>query len=346
MGKLKIGLLHKKRGHIILQEKSGNLNVEDPTQREVAHHESALYDAGYDVEVIKWGPDFINDLMKSNIDMLFNVSSMIEATIAEELEIPYVGSDTITIAKASDKAFAKRIWDYHGIPTAPFFVAKDETDCIESLCNNSIEFPLFVKPIRGRGSAGITKDSKVNDYQQLVSLVEWINQTFGQEAIVEEFLEGREITLGVLGNYDNIRVLPSMEVQYSGENKFLTFHDKRAHGNGFLCPAQVSIELENQMQDMAITAYKTLGFKDFGRFDMILTEKGPYLLEGNTFAGLSCTPKENPQSYIGVMTVFGEGRNGEELLDEIVTTAAKRQGINLDYQIKNKCSIIMNYHQN
>ena len=80
------------------------------------------------------------------------------------------------------------------------------------------------------------------------------------------------------------------------------------------------------VQQLALRAYDVLGFKDFGRIDMILTDEGPFLLEGNTFAGLMCTPKEKPHSYIGFMA-RAEGKDGKDLLDEIVQNAIKRNRI-------------------
>ena len=77
------------------------------------------------------------------------------------------------------------------------------------------------------------------------------------------------------------------------------------------------------MQRLARQAYHVLGFKDFGRIDTILTEEGPFLLEGNTFAGLMCTPQEKPHSYIGFMA-RAEGKDDKDLLDEIVQAAIKR----------------------
>jgi len=77
------------------------------------------------------------------------------------------------------------------------------------------------------------------------------------------------------------------------------------------------------MQQLALRAYHMLGFKDYGRIDTILTEEGPFLLEGNTFAGLMCTPKEKPHSYIGFMA-RAEGKDGKDLLDEIIQIAIKR----------------------
>ncbi len=80
------------------------------------------------------------------------------------------------------------------------------------------------------------------------------------------------------------------------------------------------------MQDLATKAYQTLGFDDYGRIDAILTDDGPFLLEGNTFAGLMCTPPEKPHSYIGVMAA-ADGMGPKELLGEIVRGALKRYHI-------------------
>jgi len=105
MARLRIGLLNKKRGNFVIQEKLiGTDNIVDETDAEVEHHERALTEAGYSIRQIHWGPDFINNLQASQVDLVFNVSSLVEAAILEELEIPYVGSDTFTIAIATDKS--------------------------------------------------------------------------------------------------------------------------------------------------------------------------------------------------------------------------------------------------
>ena len=102
---IKIGLLNKERGNFKIQEKFVGIdNVVDETYKEVAHHKQALLDAGYEVCIINWGESFIKDLKDSNVDLVFNVSSMAEAAILEELEIPFVGSDTAAIAVAVDKS--------------------------------------------------------------------------------------------------------------------------------------------------------------------------------------------------------------------------------------------------
>ncbi len=319
-----IGLLNKKRGNFELQEKFSVSNkVVDETFKEVAHHRQALIDSGYDVCTIDWGPDFINDLRKANVDLVFNVSSMVEAAILEEIEIPYVGSDTFTIAIATDKSLTKKIWQHTGLPTSPFRVARTEADCQIFKGNPPFDYPLFIKPVAGRGSAGINEDSVVENYDQLVKGVLERYETIGQPVLIERFLKGREITFGILGNDENIRALPPLEIVFSEGEVTLTYEQKEMDNDRFFCPAKLTKEETLEMQLLAIKAYKVLGFMDYGRIDIILTEDGPLLLEGNTFAGLMCTPVEKPHSYIGSMTVT-EGKHSKELLDEIVLAAIKR----------------------
>ncbi|MBE9508111.1 MAG: hypothetical protein IMY86_08680 [Chloroflexi bacterium] len=326
MTQLRIGLLNKKRGNFAIQEKFiGADGVVDETDAEVEHHERALTEAGYGVRRIRWGPGFVKDLQDSQVDLVFNVSSMVEAAILEELEIPCVGSDTFTIAIAADKSLAKRLWQRAGLPTSPFHVARSEKDCEPFQNDPPFEYPLFVKPVAGRGSAGINEASVVRNYDQLVSGVVERLEAVGQPVLIEKFLQGREITLGVLGNGD-ARVLPPLEIVCREGDVTLTFEKKELDNDSFFCPAPLTAEETQMMQQLALHAYQVLGFKDFGRIDTILTEEGPFLLEGNTFAGLMCTPKEKPHSYVGFMA-RAEGKDGKDLLDEIVQSAIKRLGL-------------------
>ncbi len=324
MRSFNIGLLNKKRGNFKMQEKfAGSSKVVDETSKEVVHYREALIDAGYDVCTIDWGPDFINDLRKANVDLVFNVSSMVEAAILEEIETPYVGSDTFTIAIATDKSLTKRMWQHVGLPTSPFHIAKTEADCRIFRENPPFDYPLFIKPVAGRGSAGINAESVIENYDQLVKGVLERYETIGQPVLIERFLKGREITIGVLGNDEDIRVLPPLEIVYSEGDVTLTYEKKEMDNDCFFCPAKLTKEETSEMQSLAIKAYKVLGFNDYGRIDTILTEEGPFLLEGNSFAGLMCTPAEKPHSYIGFMAV-AEGKGSKELLNEIVLAAIKR----------------------
>ena len=324
MTKIKIGLLNKKRGNFKLQEKfAGADNVVDETYKEVAHHKQALIDAGYEVCTINWGISFIKDLEDNNVDLVFNVSSMAEAAILEELEIPFVGSDTTAIAVATDKSLAKKLWESEGLQTSPFHVAKSIEDCSVFKDNPPFGYPLFIKPVAGRGSAGIDDNSIIENYEQLVKGVEERLNTIKQPVLIEKFLQGTEITFGVIGNGDDIEVLPPLEISFNGEARFLTFDKKEIDDDSFFCPARLNDEEMSEIKEFAKSAYRAIGFKDYGRIDTILTKDGPYLLEGNSFAGLMCTPKEKPHSYIGFMAAAAN-MSASDLIDIIVKSALKR----------------------
>ena len=324
MKNLKIGLLNKMRGNFRLQAKfAGAGQVVDRTSEEVEHHRRALVEAGYDVRVIDWDSSILRKLTETEVDIVFNVSSLVEAAILEELEIPFVGSDTFTISLATDKSLAKKMWLQAGLPTSPFHVACTEEDCRIFQDSPPFDYPLFIKPVAGRGSAGITEASVVETYQQLVDGVRERYETIGQPVLIERFLTGREITQCVLGSGESARTLPPLEIVYRDDAVTLTFDKKEIDDDAFICPARLTVDEARMMRELATEAYRTLGFHDFGRIDAILTEEGPFLLEGNTFAGLMCTPKEKPHSYIGIMAV-SDGMASKELLAEILRNALER----------------------
>jgi len=251
---------------------------------------------------------------------------MAEAAILEELEIPFVGSDTTAIAVSTDKSLAKKIWESEGLQTSPFHVAKSVEDCSVFKNNPPFDCPLFIKPVAGRGSAGIDNNSIIENYEQLVKGVKEILNTIKQAVLIEKFLQGTEITLGVIGNGNDIEVLLPLEISFSGEARFLTFDKKEIDDDSFYCPARLNDEEMSKIKELAKNAYRAIGFKDYGRIDIILTKEGPFLLEGNSFAGLMCTPKEKPHSYIGFMAVAGN-MDSAELIDKIVKSALKRYKI-------------------
>ena len=240
--------------------------------------------------------------------------------------MPYVGSDTVACAIATDKSLAKILWQRIGLPTSPFLVARSEQDCQIFEKQPPFDYPLFIKPVAGRGSAGINEASVVHDYGRLVDGVRERLEKIGQPVLIERFLQGREISVGVVGNGQDARMLPPLEIVYREGDVTLTFEKKEMDDDAFLCPAPLKERQIDALQLLVLQAYRALGLKDYARFDTIWTDRGPVFLEANSFAGLTCTPPSKPHSYIGFMA-RAEGKGGKELLDEIVQAAVKRLGL-------------------
>jgi len=326
MRRLRIGLLSKKRGNFTLQEKfRGPTSVADSTYLEVAHHRDALAGAGFDVVPLDWGPDVVRDIERSGVDLVFNVSSLVEAALLEEMGIPFVGSDTSAIAVSLNKSLAKKLWLREGLPTSAFHLAESEADFDAFRETPPLPFPLFVKPVAGRGSAGVDPSSIVHDFDELRRAATHRLAMMRQPVLIERFLRGREITLGVLGN-ETPRVLAPLEIVYHDGDVTLSFEKKELDNDTFLCPARLTEEEGRLMTEIALRAYRALGFRDFGRIDTILTPEGPFLLDANAFAGLMCTPRRKPHSYMGIMA-RAEGMDGTRLLGEIVHHAVARLGL-------------------
>lgn len=308
----------------MLQEKFAGIdNVEDETAEEVMHHKDSLIRAGYDVKVIEWNSSFIDQVKHAHVDLFFNVSSLVECAILNDLGIPFVGSGITGVVLASDKSVAKRLWQQIGLPTSEFRVVRNVSDCQEFISKPPFSYPLFIKPVAGRGSSGISNDSIIENNKQLIKNVKNLLKTIGQPVLIEKYLSGREITIGVIGNNENVRTLPVLEIKYVHGGKALTFYKKEKENDIFICPAELTDKENELIRDIAIRAYKTLGLRDFARIDTKLTSDGPMLLEANSFAGLMCTPKDKPFSYMGFMA-RAEGKGGKELIHEIIEVALER----------------------
>jgi D-alanine-D-alanine ligase len=314
----KVHILRKKRGNFVLHEKfAGNQKVHDTTYQEVNHHADALTKAGFDVEIVDWNPETILNLREKQPDIIFNTSSLVETAILDEMGLPYVGTNLIGCVIATDKALAKNLWIKNKLPTSPFVVANTIKDCLPFKENPPFPYPLFIKPSRGRGSAGIDQHSLIRNYEELINQVKRRLKTISQPVLIEQYLQGREITCGIVGNRKSARALPLLEISYKQGDSFLTFDKKELDDDKFMCPAKLSEDETMRLQNLAINAFKVAGLRDYGRVDMILTSKGPFLLEVNSFAGLMCTPKEKPHSYMGFMA-RAEGKSPSQFIEEIV----------------------------
>jgi D-alanine-D-alanine ligase len=201
--------------------------------------------------------------------------------------IPYTGSGVLASALAMDKSMTKKIFAAEGIPTPEsfdFVVKKGEWDktSIASKAEN-IGYPLIIKPNCQGSSFGM---KKVNTPDELNIAIKQA-AAYDERIIVERFLEGRELTVGVLGN-DAPFALPVIEIV--PKNEFYDYESKYSTGGSeHVVPAEISVEETAKAQELALKAHKAIGCRGMSRTDIILCDGSMYVLEVNTIPGMTPT---------------------------------------------------------
>jgi D-alanine-D-alanine ligase len=210
------------------------------------------------------------------------------AAIFDILDIPYTGNNYFSLALCQNKARAKEILSYQGIPTPKFQVF---TNANRKL-NPELKFPLIVKPVREDGSVGIKERSVVNNEEQLREQVNHVLDVYQQEALVEEFIDGREFNLALLGN-KKLTALPIAEVDFSGMPsnmpRIVSYRAKWVKQSvafkktPVICPAQIDEKLTNLIQETAKKCFKAFACHGYSRIDFRYDDKNNqiYVLEVN-----------------------------------------------------------------
>jgi D-alanine-D-alanine ligase len=205
-------------------------------------------------------------------------------SILEILGIPYTGSTPLALGLCQDKGLAKEVLKANGVPTPKYQVMSFFEE------PRGLRFPLIVKPLREDASIGISRNSYVRNLAELESQVKYLNDVYGQPALVEEYIEGRELNVSILGN-ERPTVLPISEIVFEPgyeprivdyAAKWLKDSEEYAKTKP-VCPADLSEELKRKVEEVAIKAFKALRCRDYARVDIRLEVESevPYVLEVN-----------------------------------------------------------------
>lgn len=287
----------------------------------------ALRTLGHEIVEIEATPEFLTVFQSLDVDLVFNIAEGIKGrnreaqvpAILDLLGIPYTGSDPTTLAVALDKGLAKRLVRQEGIPTADFFLMMTGDEPIPA----RLSFPLIAKPVAEGSSKGIVTASVVRDEVQLRGKVREILAKYDQPAIIEAYLPGREFTVAILGD-ENPRALPPMEILFSdtaGDLPVYSFTNKlSADGTvNYKTPADVDPALGEELADVALRSFLTLGCRDVARVDLRCDGDGRVnFMECNPLPGM--TPGWSDLCLIAE----GAGMTYLDLVDEILTPAVKR----------------------
>jgi len=230
-------------------------------------------------------------------DVVFNLSerfrgqSALDYTVGAVLEMlgfPYTGASSEGLMLARDKALTKKVFAYQGIRIPHFMVCREKAPVQRP---SDLRFPLIVKPLDEDASVGIAQASVVRDDDALKERVNFIHKQFKTAAIVEEFIAGRELYIGVMGN-DSPVALPPIEMVFgndtTAENRIATFKAKWSvryrEGRGIQneIAQNLSAEVRQRLAEVALRAYEAAGLRDYGRIDVRLAhDDAIYIVEAN-----------------------------------------------------------------
>ncbi|MEZ4689148.1 MAG: D-alanine--D-alanine ligase [Ignavibacteria bacterium] len=250
--------------------------------------------SGHDTKIVAVALDvykLIDELRNDRPDMIFNLCESFDgdptqemnvASLFELLKIPYTGSRALTLGLALNKWRVKEILNYYDIPTAPHYVCKNSDEINQNAIQRS-KITLIVKPSREDASIGIENKSVVyNDAELLKTRIEYILDEYKQPALIEQFIDGREINVSVVGNVtkdeNDLIVFPISEIDFSDMpsdyQKIVSYNSKWMYktvefsGTKAVCPAKdLSPELEKVISDTAKKVYRIIGASDYARVD-------------------------------------------------------------------------------
>ncbi|MBI3615813.1 MAG: hypothetical protein HY211_04770 [Candidatus Omnitrophica bacterium] len=343
---LKVALIHNSKPSAKAQHLPADYYSECDSPKTVQAIAKALAASGYTVFPIEANRHLPQRLKENPVDLAFNIAEGFQGearearvpALLELLEIPYTGSGVLSLSLALDKARSKQLFRCAGVPTPNFQLFHRADDPLDK----KLHFPLIVKPNREGSAKGIWASSVVRHDSEITNgaasssrshetalriQIQRVLELYDQEVLVEEFIDGTELTVGILGPD---RLLPVLEIDFSecapsGEF-FYSWRMKEYQGNKemhltprFWCPARLSESVTHAVGAVALKAAKTVGFRDISRVDIRLSSDGiPFVLEVNPLPGLD--PKE---SNFPIMSQAA-GISYEALLKQMVQMALER----------------------
>lgn len=329
-GALTIGLIYNLKKGIktdVIDEEAEYDSIETITAIK-----SALASKGHNVVLLEADKALPEKLRNTQIDIAFNIAEGLEGRCREAqvpvmldfFGIPYTGSDSMTLLVALDKALAKNILSPLKIRTPKFALFNPG----DKLRKPRLQYPAIIKPNAEGSSKGISDNSIAKSYDELREILERNFRMYNCPMIAEEYIDGREFTVGVLGNKGDMRVFPPMEIIFRRKNdqnfNIYSYNVKQNYKEyiEYKCPANLTPELEKEMVRMSETIFKALGCRDSARIDYRMSEDGKiYFLEINPLPGLAPGYSDYP------MLAESSGVGYVELINGILSAALKRLGM-------------------
>lgn len=291
---------------------------------------SVLKAQGHSVVPLGGGKEFLRRILSEDVHLVFNIAEGLGSyrsreaqvpSVLEMLDIPYTGSDPQCMAICLDKPLTKKLAALAGVRTPRWQVIAHEGQ-LERIGWDGFSFPAFLKPAYEGSSKGIRFGSRIEAAAQIPSAVGDLLRRYWQPVMVEEFIAGDEVTVGMVGNSPP-RILGIMRILPKKKNADFVYslEVKRDWESlvDYECPARLEERVLQKIRDYSLKAFEALGCRDFARVDFRLSPQGePYFLEINPLAGL------NPKSSDLCLMAYKVGWSYEALISAILSAALER----------------------
>lgn len=343
-GGLRVAVLYN------LKENAPRLNGSTPkdawaeldSRQNVEDYCRALRALGHEVVAWEGNAELPQRLAEHAVDICFNTCEGFQGdsreaqvpALLEMLGVPYTGSKVMALAITLDKAMTKRVLAYHGLPTPRFqeFVSPDQPLAPPLRERLEAGRPLFIKPNREGTGIGINGEAIIRDEKRLREKVAWLLKLYRESVLVEEYIEGRDVTCGLVGNLrpdgspDDLHLFPISEVDYSvyppGTEPYYSYRLKVELADAYhaLCPAPIPESIAAEVRRLTVETFRACGCLDVARVDFRLDVNHhlqPMILEINALPGLTS---------ISDLTLCAqvEGWTHAQLLQAVFQAAVKR----------------------
>ena len=270
---------------VLLGGKSGERDISLMSGKGVL---DALISKGVNAHAFDPGQQAITELAAQKFDRVFIAlhgrygEDGTMQGLLEQMNVPYTGSGVLASALAIDKQATKRLWSSFHLATPQFAMLDANSDWQKIIQN--LGLPIIVKPAREGSSLGLSKVTKAEDLPAAYALAAKLDR----DVMAEQCIIGEELTCPIVGDGENARALPVIRIvapdsNYDYHNKYFSDDTK------YLCPTGLDLALEAKVQELALSAYRALGCRGWGRADVMIDRKTnqPYLLEMNTAPGMT-----------------------------------------------------------
>ena len=295
---MKIGITYDLRSWYVDRGYSMDETAEFDKQETVDALENSLKQMGYETEPVGNVFQLIEALTRgSKWDIVFNISEglygdgreSVVPAVLDQYRIPYVFSGPLIMGLSLNKHLAKLVVASAGVPVSPGYLITE----IKDLGKCDLNYPLFVKPVSEGTGKGITEKSLVNSSSELTKMVKWILSEFKQPALVEEYLPGREFTVGIVGYGDEAIAIGGMEVMCANNLPYSV--EVKENYQNYCKYKPLDADIIDECKSVALRAWKALDAVDAGRVDLKADRFGKIcFIEANPLAGLNPVHSDLP----------------------------------------------------